>query len=75
MFKAQHTTRVCDLLMAQGHTCYCALVRGPHVEKQQHVVHSSTEITVMVLWYIHSAEMRPRAAGWRHMAYNVLGTV
>jgi len=43
--------------MAQGRSCYCAPFRGPHVEKQQHVVHSSTEITVKVLWYIHSARV------------------
>jgi len=32
MFRAQCATRVCNLLVAKRHTCYCALVRGAHVK-------------------------------------------
>jgi hypothetical protein len=38
--------RAWNFFVEKGHTSYCGLVRGPHVDKQQAVVHLTAKIIV-----------------------------
>lgn len=61
--------------MEEGHTSYCGLVFGPHVEKLQSVLYLTASVIVYFLWYTRNLKICPRAvcaprtADWRPMSY------